>query len=60
MNNYTMSEQELIQFVIEEELNVFECYNSDRTEVERNELDAKTFLNDNYKMVIQLFNRKNS
>lgn len=60
MNNYTMSEQELIQFVIEEELNVFECYNSDRTEVECHELDASTFLNDNYDMVIQLFNAKNS
>lgn len=56
----TLSQQELIQFVIEEELNYFECYNSDMTDVERFELDAENFLNDNYEMVVDLYTSKNA
>lgn len=55
----TMPQQELIQFVIEEELNMFYSPNSDWTDMDYIELSPETYLSENLEYVVGLFNAKN-
>lgn len=45
--------EQLISFVEENELNIFECYNFDNTDIETSTLDAETYVSDHYEYLVQ-------
>lgn len=56
--NTEPKKSELIDFIEENELNMFESVNSSGDDIEQTYLDSATFLDDNYDKVVDLFNSK--
>jgi hypothetical protein len=49
------TKEQLIEFVEQEGLNLFECFNEDRTDIIQEEMNAGTFVEQNYNMVLSLY-----
>jgi hypothetical protein len=49
------TKEQLIEFIEEEGLNVFEFFNEDRTDVIQEDMNAHKFLEENYNMVLSLY-----
>jgi hypothetical protein len=52
------TKEQLIKFIEEEGLNVFEFFNDDRTDIINQALTPETYLEDNYEEVLSLYQTK--